>query len=366
MVIKKQRKARREILDGKIFFLSLVDEGANDAEILLKNKDLQRIESVAKLGKDKLLYTLVYGPDHVDSDGDMAKRGAVQKISHSFIKNMKGSGIDVMHNCQPVDADAAQVCESFIIQKNGDDRFKGVKLQGRVIEDTSELEGWWAAVIKLNDAELRAPFESGEWGGVSMYGPALVRDVAKSDFTSALSSRLGNPQTQDSDMDPKELAAAIALALTPLNDSISALGKRMDDADSKKKKDDVILDKSVAPAFDGDRNDLAAIEAYEEDLFAASLDLTKAADLKKWKAHLVAKAEIDDNGETAELRKAKANAAAAEAKVKELLKGSNQTPDEVSKNENDTDRMTRIRKSAKETANKLLVSQGRAPATSGK
>lgn len=362
MVIKKQRKARREILDGKIFFLSLVDEGANDAEILLKNKDLQKIQSVAKLGKDKLLYTLVYGPDHVDSDGDMARKGAVQKISHSFIKNMKGSGIDVMHNCQPVDADAAQVCESFIIQKNGDDRFKGVKLQGRVIEDTSELEGWWAAVIKLNDAELRAPFESGEWGGVSMYGPALVRDVAKSDFTSALSSRLGNPQTQDSDMDPKELAAAIALALTPLSDNITALGKRMDDAEGKKKDDEVRLDKSVAPAFDGDRNDLAAIEAYEEDLFASSLDLTKPADLKKWKSHLVAKAEMDDNGETAELRKAKANAAAAEAKVKELLKGSNQTPDEVSKSENAADRMTRIRKSAKETANKLLTSQGRVAA----
>ena len=137
------RDPLREILDGDVFFISLVDEGANGAEVVLKNTDgtaLPRIEGVAKMDEEGLLYNLVYGPG-VDAHGDMAGPEAVKRLCHKYIPNMIGSGIDVMHNCKPLPKEAAYVCENFMIQKNGDDRFKGVKVNGRVIEDTTEEDG---------------------------------------------------------------------------------------------------------------------------------------------------------------------------------------------------------------------------------
>jgi len=363
VVSANTRRMTREILDGEIFFLSLVDSAANDTEPLLKAKGRERYATVAKL-KEGLLYTLVYGPDRVDVHGDLARKQAVQNLAHKFIPNMIGSGIDVMHNCRPVDPKDAHVCESFIIQKNGDDRFQGVKLDGRVIEDTRELEGWWASVIKLSAPALRSPFESGEWTGVSMYGPALVRPVSKKkfDFTTALAQRLGlNPQ--ETDMDEATLAKALADALKPLVDKVETLAKNVeakpaDPAPST----DVIEKGATAIEFEGDPNDLADVEAHEEKIFRDSLNFGKTSDLKKWRDFLKKKAAADaegSEGESVELIKAKAEAKAANDRVQELAKASNQGTDDVKGTETDVERVVRIRKSAKETATTLLRAQGR-------
>ena len=362
--------AKREILDGEMIFLSLVDAGANMAEIIMKDaagRPMQRIEAVAKLDKQGLLHTLVYGPDVVDNHGDFARRDAVQKLAHKFIPNMVGSGIDVMHNCKPVDPNDAHICESFIIQKIGDDRFRGVKLNGRTIDDTTELDGWWASVIKLNAAHLRAPFENGDWTGVSMYGPALVAPVAKKfDFTRALADRLGITTPKETDMNPEELAKAIAAALAPVVDEVKALTKRLDGKTTAEPTPTV--EKQEVPVFDGDPDNLEEVDAYEEVLFRAKLDFSNEKDLGKWKAHLKKKAETEaaskakaTESESDELKKAKADADAAGRKVVELQKASNQGSDDVKTSETDTDRRTRIRKMAKETAKSVLRDQGRLP-----
>lgn len=363
---KAKRKAIRRILDGDIFFLSLVDVAANESEILLKGKNLQEIKGIAKLSREGLLHTLVWGPDQVDCYGDTADGVAVKKLCHRFIPSMVGSGIDVMHNCQPVDERDAHVCESFMIQKNGDDRFKGVKVNGRVIEDTTELEGWWAAIIKLNAPELRAPFESGDWTGVSMFGDALVETVSKSDFTSALADRLGSPPNpEETDMDPQELIAALTQVMSPMMTQLEKISKSV-------VKEDVIvptpdkLEKDL-PVFDGDPNDLEEIEAHEELLFKTKLDFSDMKDLAKWKTYLAKKAadakaakDAEDSTDSVELKKAKADVEAANRKVTELSKASNQSADDIAPStENANDKMARLMKRGRETSHNLLVSQGR-------
>lgn len=361
------REAKREILDGDIFFLSLVDAGANEVEVMLKSRTdrpLHKISALAKLDKEGLLYTLVYGPHVVDTQGDFASKEGVRKLAHKFIKNMVGSGIDIMHNCKPVAVEDAYVCESFIIQKNGDDRFLGVTIAGKRIDDTTELEGWWASIIKLNAPYLRQPFENGEWSGVSMYGTAQVEPVTKSDFTTALAARLGiNPNPpKETDMDEQKLAQAIAAALNPLVEKVTALTKSVETltkptAEPTTNPSDGAQD---LPTFDGDVNDLETVEAYEEELFRSRLDFTNEKDLAKWKAHLVKKAEQDAaGGDNTEIAKAKAEAEAATRRYQELAKSSNQNTDEVKGNESDTDRIARIRKTAKETVQTVLRSQGR-------
>jgi len=354
--------AKREILDGEMIFLSLVDAGANHVVPIMKDgRPLQRYEAVAKIDKEGLLYNLVYGPDIVDTWGDFASREAVQKIAHKFIPNMVGSGIDVMHNCKPVDPKDAHICESFIIQKNGDDRFKGVAIDGRVIEDTSELEGWWASIIKLNAPHLRAPFESGEWTGVSMYGPALVQSVQKSDFTQALADRLGNPpHSKETDMNPTELAEALKKALAPVIEKVEAIAKSVQDTQSEPAPTNppAYPDPVVEIEFEGDLDNLEDVEAHEEKLFRASLDFNKPADLKKWKAYIAKRAE-NKPADSDELTKAKADAEAANRRVADLAKASNQPADDVKTNETAVERQVRIRKFAKETAQGVLKSQGR-------
>ena len=362
MTKQSKRKAVRRILDGDIFFLSLVDVGANDSEILLKGKNLQEIKAVAKLGKEGLLHTLVWGPDQVDCYGDTADTVAVKKLAHKFIPNMVGSGIDVMHNCQPVDKASAHVCESFIIQKNGDDRFKGVKVDGQTVEDTTQLAGWWAAIIKLNAPELRAPFESGEWTGVSMFGDALVENVSKSKFTSALADRLGShPNPEETDMDPKELAAALALALNPMMSEIQKISKSLE-TPVEPVTDPVTVTKQKLPIFDGDSTNLEEIEAYEQELFKAKLDFTNEKDLAKWKTYLTKKAEASKDSEgtdSVEVAKAKADAEAATRKVAELSKASNQSASDIPSGETAQAKMERLMKRGRETSHNLLVSQGR-------
>lgn len=365
-----KRKASRRILDGDIFFLSLVDVGANEVVPVLKGKNLVKIESVAKMSKEGLLHTLIYGPDRVDTDGDTADKAGVQKLAHNYIRNMVGSGIDVMHNCKPVDSKDAYVCESFIIQKNGDDRFKGVQIDGRIIEDTTELDGWWASIIKLNAPELREPFETGEWTGVSMYGSARVESVSKSDFTQALANRLGINPTKENDMDEKTLAAELAKALSPLVEKLETITKTVS-AESTPVEPVV---KTEPIEFEGDMDDLEDVAKHEEKIFRGSLDFNKPVDLKKWRNYLAEKAENEAKAkakeaegkgdETDELKKAKADAEAAQRKVTELSKASNQSTEDVRKNESEGDKIARIRKNAKTTVNDLLISQGRRSAKS--
>lgn len=343
---KDAPSATREILDGAIFFLSLVDEGANLAEPLLKDKNVQRIPAIAKMDREGLLHTLVYGPNSPDAHGDIAGPAAVKKIAHSFIPNMVGSGIDVMHNCKPVNKDQAHVCETFMIQKNGDDRFKGVTLNGEVINDTTKLAGWWAAVLKINDPQLRKPFEDGAWRGVSMYGPALVRPLEN--FTTKLAQRL----QPESTMDETKLAEILAKALQPLTARLEKIEASSDSTPSPARPPEV--QEPEVPAFDGDPNCLEDLAAHEELVMRSRLDFSNPKDIQKWRDYLKKRDADKDSVDGDELAKAKAEKAALEKRISELSKGSKQsTEDSTQTDETPEARMDRIRKSSKSVAQEV-------------
>ena len=274
---------------------------------------------------------------------------------------MKGSGIDVMHDCEPVDREEAHLCENFIVQK-GDPRFQDVFIDG-VRKDAT---GSWAVVMKLNSERLRAPFRTGEWSGVSMWGSALVSPVSKSGtFPDALADRLGSTSTpKENEMDETKLAEAIAKALAPVVAKIEEVAKAVaTDPDADATKETPVI------KFTGDANKLEDVEAHEELVFKASLDFSDPDDLAKWKAHLSKKAEVaaeikkiadEKEGAPENETAAQRELRVAKARVVELSKASNQSGDDVApSNETANERMTRIRKTAKSTVDKVLVSQGR-------
>jgi len=337
----------------RISLISLVTDPANKVQAVFKSaegNELREFQTIAKLDEEGYLTSLVYIPEVADTDGQAASKEEILDACNAYPLLMKGSGIDVMHDCEPVDKDEAHLCQNFIVQK-GDERFNDVVIDGEKIDAT----GSWAVVLKLNSERLRAPYRTGVWNGVSMYGSALVSAVSKSGaFPEAFADRLGTSTPKENKMDEEKLAAAIAKALAPVvakvEEVATAVAKLNEVEDPDKDKVEVIK-------FTGDPESLKDIEAHEVAIFKASLDFSNPADLVKWKAHLAKQAELEGApaGETEDQRELRI----AKARVEELSKASNQDTDESNPNETAAEKVARIRKSAKETANRVLISQGR-------
>lgn len=348
-------KIKERLRKIRISLISLVTDPANKVQAVFKSAEgnpLREFQTIAKLDEQGYLTSLVYIPEFADTDGQAASAEEIEDACNSYPLLMKGSGIDVMHDCEPVDKEEAHLCQNFIVQK-GDPRFQDVVIDGEKVDTT----GAWAVVMKLNSERLRAPYRTGVWNGVSMFGSALVSTVAKSGtFPNALATRLGNTSTlKENEMDPKELAEAIAKALAPVVEKIDEVAKTV-----AKANETVEPDEPEVPVikFTGNPDSLADIEAHEVAIFKASLDFSNPEDLAKWKAHLAKKAELEGApaGEAEDQRELRI----AKARVEELSKASNQdTSDTSNSNETVAEKVARVRKSSKGVAHDLLVSQGR-------
>ena len=347
--------AKRRIKKARCSIISLCPRGKNKTKALFKSDDgepLQEFAAAVQMRKsaEGLLDILVYVPDQEDSEGDIANRAVIQDIAHNFIPCMEGSGIDILHSLEPLSEEDAHICETSIIQK-GDPRYAdATDDDGNPIDP----EGSWGVTIKLDNPAVRSLYETEGWHGASMYGAMIVQPLTKSDFTTAMASRLGTPNPQETDMNEEKFAEMLksfgATITSALAKSLEGL-KPAEKTEPKPEVKDVI-------EFTGDANKLEDIEAHEEVLFKANLDFGKSEDLAKWKAYVLKKAvdskdESDDNadaGEGTELTMAK-------ARVAELEKASKQGTDDVQTSDNAEVKMSKGRKLGQEIAQGLMKAQ---------
>lgn len=286
-------KPKRRIKAAKISLISLVPAGANRVTSLFKSRhreeDVVEMAAVAKMDSQGYLTSLVYVPDTVDTDGDTADAEVIKEMAHGFVANMEGNGIDVLHDGEPVGNDRAHVCETFIVQKD-DPRFAGVTNDA---DEPIDPTGSWGVVIKIDDPELRSRYATGEWVGVSMFGSAIVEPLSKS-----------NPP-QEIEMDETKMAELLKTFGKDLSENIvTGLSKALEPKDEPK---DEPVAKTPQVEFEGDPTSLEDLEKHAEKVMLASLDLSKAEDIAKWRDHLAKKqtaAPADPNAaKIAELEK---------------------------------------------------------------
>lgn len=329
----------RRIKHATISFISLVPRGANQLPVLYKSEDqTAKFDCIVKddrFAEEGLLTAIVYAPETVDSQGDIASAAVIKQMAHDYVRNV--GAVDVRHNTNALPREKVSVVESFIIQKD-DERFSGLKdYSGRPVDAT----GGWGVVIKVDDQELRRLYREGHWNGVSMFGPAIVEPITKSadSIADALAKRLaaGTTNNEGTDMDLKELEAALAknseaLATTIVAGLVKALKPAEPAADNKDQKAPVIK-------FEGDPSNLADVAKHQRALRAAlvkwddpkSVEAYQAALAKEAADEAAAKAAAagkGNEGKSAELVKAEAELAKAQAELTRIQKGSNQSADD--------------------------------------
>ena len=223
MAIQKSKgnKRKRQILKAKIGYISLCPAGANTIRTMYKSDDGNKNIELQMLSKDMTeqgeLTCCVYVPDLEDSQGDQASAAVIKDFAYDFAKN--GGNIDIRHNEEALSKDDIFVAETLIIQK-GDERFEGMEdYDGNSVDVT----GGWGVILKVEDEELRKLYRSGDWGGISMGGMMLARDIsdesgilrALKEIFSPLTKRLKQENSDMSlnDKDLKQVAEVVSKTL---------------------------------------------------------------------------------------------------------------------------------------------------------
>lgn len=175
----KMNKAnkKREILKAKIGFISLCPAGANTIHTIFKADGKNESIELATISKDMdeqgIITCVVYAPNMVDSQGDMASAAVIKDFAYDFAKN--GGDIDIRHNEKALSREDIFIAETTIIQK-GDMRFADMKdYDGNSVDVT----GGWGVILKIEDENLKKLYRSGEWGGISMGGMMMTKDISE-------------------------------------------------------------------------------------------------------------------------------------------------------------------------------------------
>lgn len=162
-------KAKRRLSDIQISHISLVKAGANGRTILFKSKDEEPkheviVQLVKQDSKKGIVYGIVYEPDKVDTQGDIASAEEIEKAAYAFMKARNTLNVDKQHDFNNVDA---YVAESWIIKAN-DPVFP-------------DAVGAWAVAIKVEDTELKQAIEKGDIAALSMAGDAKTEALSEED-----------------------------------------------------------------------------------------------------------------------------------------------------------------------------------------
>lgn len=294
--------AKRRIKRGKITHVSLCRRAMNQLPVLMKSGDRVQIDLLTKMQGEGLMHALVYVPDVVDAEGDVASGPVIKQMAHDFLAN--GGNIDIEHNLQVLGPERIRIAETFIVQK-GDPRFAGWKdYQGRDVN----AEGSWALILKVLDPELRAAAERGELNGVSMFGQAEIETLQKTIPVTNTNTNMTPEQMQAfCEMLTKSLATALKPAapqtpVAPVKEPI---------------------------AFEGDPLNGEDLAKHMDKVLFASLDLSKPSDLAKWQGHVakrqaeIQKAQAGAGGnQPTELEKAQAELKKAQEALAKLQKAS--------------------------------------------
>lgn len=163
---------KRRLKKVEAEFISLVGKGANNKIIIFKagqnagGFQIQKQVEIKKLDEDqRMVYGIVYSPDEVDLQGDIASAEVIKDMAYSFMKNAKTNNVDQQHNFI---SDEGFVAESWLT-KTGDSIFP------------LEKEGSWAVGIKIEKEETWQLVKNGEITGLSLAGLAVVEEVKKAD-----------------------------------------------------------------------------------------------------------------------------------------------------------------------------------------
>lgn len=293
----------RRITKAKVRFLSLVPKGANQMPTMFK-EDTGEVEfSLLVKGDEGFekgeLTVVVYAPEIRDSQGDIADAQVIKDMMYDAAK--EGLDIDIRHDNKPVPRDKAFIAESFIVQK-GDSRFADYKdYSGKPVDVT----GSWAAIIKIDDPELRAKYRNGDWNGVSMGGYMTVKQE-KADTSAgilkALASLLGithkSATSTDGDIEMTEaqLTAALEASNTKLVTALKELLTPKEKTPEQIAAEKAAEDKTPkAPEFKGDptkKEDVAKhVEALKQFNATKDLDWSDPVAVAKYQESL------KDNGE---------------------------------------------------------------------
>ncbi len=157
--------AKRQLKSLDVSIISLVGSPANGEQLIYKDAAHNHLKTVTLAKYDAvegIAYGIVYAPLVVDSHGDYATAETIKAAAHGFLTKGTTGAVDTEHNLQ---TDGGTIVESWIV-KTGDELFPA-------------SVGAWAVAIKVADA-YKAQVEKGEFTGFSLYGTAMVEDVAKS------------------------------------------------------------------------------------------------------------------------------------------------------------------------------------------
>lgn len=267
----------RRIRKAQIKFVSLVPKGANLLTPVYKADGSFSVGCLStaaeKFDESGELLNVVYAPEHRDSQGDVADAAVIKDAAYEFVAN--GAGVDINHDGKPLPRERARIAETFLVQKT-DTRFHGWKdAKGNAVN----LEGAWATVIKIDDPELRKKYRSGEWGGVSMGGTAVV-EAEKSEeegFFSWLRKTFSSTQptkqsqTEEPTMTPEEIKKAVADGIAA-GLAANATAVETQKAADLKKAADAAPKGPVAPVFKGSRANPRDLQLHERALEAFELE----------------------------------------------------------------------------------------------
>lgn len=255
----------RRIRKANIKFISLVPKGANKLEPVYKADGTITFGTLLKESSNfdecGELTCVVYAPEHRDSQNDIADKAVIKEAAYDFIAN--GASVDINHDGKPVGRDKARVAENFLVQKS-DPRFHGwVDADKKPVDLTDS----WAAVIKIDDPELRKKYRSGEWSGVSMGGTAIVEQEKAGRFDEMLEKLakfLNPPKPEPETMDETKILKAI-------NDGFAELAKTLaPKAPETPKPPEVPVVKPpaepVAPIYKGKLDDERQLQLHEREL----------------------------------------------------------------------------------------------------
>ena len=243
MAIQKsnRNKRKRQILKAKIGFLSLCPAGANTIRTLYKSDAGDKNIELQMLSKDMTeqgeLTCCVYVPDLEDSQGDQASAEVIKDFAYDFAKN--GGNIDIKHNENALSREDIFVAETMIIQKD-DERFEGMEdYDGNSVDVT----GGWGVILKVEDEELRNLYRSGEWGGISMGGMMLARDISdESVILKALKeifspiTKLLKQENSDMSLNDKDLKRVVEVVNKAFDDRDETTKKKAEEDKAAKEK----------------------------------------------------------------------------------------------------------------------------------
>lgn len=167
--------AERKLIDTTVFYISLVDAGANNRTFaLVKRADMNTQEEpnffkelrIVKIDEEKRqVYAAVYVPDETDSHGDYMDAETIDNMAADFVRAGRANNVDVQHDFVP---GKGFVRESWIV-RTGDPMFPG------------EKAGTWVVSIQITDDVAWGKIKSGDITALSLAGYALVEEVVPDD-----------------------------------------------------------------------------------------------------------------------------------------------------------------------------------------